>query len=114
MERRRHERHDLSAPVKFDWELSDSTQHQGSGFTRNFSAGGMFVMTEDIPPVGATVHFEVDLRTSRLESTVTVRAKGHVERIEITDSVGQIGGFAVSTRRMRLEKPEPSTEEMGE
>lgn len=110
MERRRHERHDLSAPVKFDWETSDSAKHQGSGVTRNFSAGGMFVMTEEAPPVGVTVHLEVDLKTSRLDSTVTVLAKGQVERVEVTDLVGQLGGFAVSTRRMRLEKAEaPST-----
>lgn len=104
MERRRHERHDLSAAVKFEWGSGDSTQLQGSGVTRNFSAGGMFVMTADSPPVGTIVHFEVDLKTSRLDSTVTVRAKGLVERIEKTELTGQVGGFAVSTRRMRLEK----------
>jgi hypothetical protein len=107
MERRRHDRHDLSAPVKFEWGSADSTQLHGAGFTRNFSAGGMFVMTEDVPPVGTMVHFEVDLKTSRLDSTVTIRAKGLVERIEKTELTGQVGGFAVSTRRMRLEKPEP-------
>jgi hypothetical protein len=107
MERRRYDRHDLSAPVKFEWGLEDSTQLHGAGFTRNFSAGGMFVMTEDVPPVGTMVHFDVDLKTSRLGSTVTIRAKGLVERIEKTELTGQVGGFAVSTRRMRLEKPEP-------
>jgi hypothetical protein len=67
-------------------------------------------MTEDPPPVGTTVHLEVDLKTSRSESTVAVLAKGQVKRIESTGLVGQLGGFAASTRRMRLEKPEPSTE----
>jgi c-di-GMP-binding flagellar brake protein YcgR len=109
MERRRHERLDLSAPVKFAWKTDDSTRREGSGVTRNFSAGGLFVMTEDPPPVGTTVHLEVDLKTSRLDSTVTVLAKGQVKRIESTGLVGQLGGFAVSARRMRLEKPEPST-----
>jgi c-di-GMP-binding flagellar brake protein YcgR len=108
MERRRRERLDLSAPVKFAWETDDSTRREGSGVTRNFSAGGLFVMTEDPPPVGATVHLEVDLKTSRLDSTVTIRAKGLVQRIEVTDLIGQLGGFAVSTRRMRLEKPDLS------
>jgi hypothetical protein len=67
-------------------------------------------MTEDPPPVGTTVHLEVDLRTSRLDSTVTVLAKGQVKRIESTGLVGPLGGFAASTRRMRLERPELSTE----
>jgi c-di-GMP-binding flagellar brake protein YcgR len=110
MERRRHERHDLSAPVKFNWESSESVHCQGAGITRDFSAGGMFVMTEDPPPVGTSVHFEVDLKTSRLDSTITIQAKGDVTRIEMTDLVGQLGGFAISTRRMRLTKAETSLE----
>jgi hypothetical protein len=107
MERRKHERHDLSAPVKFDWKVSDSTHRQGTGVTRDFSAGGLFVMTDDPPPVGTTVRVEVDLETSRLGPAVTVRAKGKVNRIETTDLTGRLGGFAIYTRRMRIEKPEP-------
>jgi PilZ domain len=107
MERRRHQRHDLSAPVKFDWELLDGTNREGMGVTRDFSAGGLFVMTDDPPPVGTTVHFEVDLETSRLGSAVNIRAKGQVNRIEMTGLAGRLGGFAISSRRMRLEKPEP-------
>src|ERR1700721_1244810 len=106
MERRRHERHDLCSPVKFDWELSDSTKRQGVGISRDFSAGGLFVMTDDPPPVGTTVHFEVDLEASRLGSPVTIRAKGQVNRVEMTESADRLGGFAISTRRMRLEKSE--------
>jgi PilZ domain len=107
MERRRYQRHDLSAPVKFYWELSDSAHREGMGVTRDFSAVGLFVMTDDSPPVGTAVHFEVDLETSRLSSAVTVQAKGKVKRIETTNLTGRLGGFAISTRRMRLEKPEP-------
>jgi PilZ domain-containing protein len=105
MERRRHERHDLSVPVKFDWESTDSTWRHGTGLTRNFSAAGLFILAEDPPPVGAIIYFEADLDTSRLESAVTVQAKGQVERVEMADLEGRLGGFAVSTRRMRLEKP---------
>jgi hypothetical protein len=63
-------------------------------------------MTDEPPPVGTSVHFEVDLETSTLESTATVQAKGQVNRIEVTDLVGRLGGFAISTRRMRLRKSE--------
>src|SRR5208283_1879075 len=101
MERRRHERHDLTAPVKFDWKSSDRTHCQGAGVTRNFSAGGLFVMTEEFPPVGTSVHFEVDLE--RGDSAVTIRAKGQVSRTEATQSRGPLGGFAIVTRRMRLQ-----------
>ena len=102
MERRRHPRYDISAPVKFDWEVSDIPLRHGTGITRDFSAVGLFVMTEDPPPVGTTVHFVVDLHTSRLGSAVTVRANGQVNRIEKTELAGRLGGFAISTRRMRL------------
>ena len=101
-ERRRHERHDLTAPAKFDWKSSNRTHCRGEGVTRNFSAGGLFVMTEETPPVGTTVHFEVDLQ--RGNSAVTIRAKGQVSRSETTHLGGQIGGFAISARRMRIEK----------
>jgi hypothetical protein len=63
-------------------------------------------MTDEPPPVGTNVHFEVDLGTSTLESTATVQAKGRVNRIEMTDLVGRLGGFAIATRRMRLRKSE--------
>jgi hypothetical protein len=107
MERRRHQRRDLSACVKFNWELSDGTRREGTGLTLNLSAGGVFVVSDGPPPVGATVHLEVDLETSSLGSAVNILAKGHVNRIEVTDLAGPIRGFAISARRMRLEKPEP-------
>ena len=110
MERRKYPRHDLSAPVSFEWELSDGTHSRGSGITRDFSAFGLFVFTDDPPPAGVVVQFEVDLETSRsLDSSVNIRAKGRVKRVEVTRSGDGIGGFAISTRRMRLEKPEPPT-----
>ena len=64
-------------------------------------------MTDDPPPVGSSVQFEVDLETSSLSSAVNVRAKGLVNRVEATDLAGRVGGFAISARRMKLEKPEP-------
>jgi hypothetical protein len=104
MERREHKRHDLAAPVKFSWELADGTVSEGTGITRDLSAGGLFVMADDPPPAGATVQFEVDLETGRLGSGVNIRAKGQVIRVEVTDLAGRLRGCAISTRRMRLEK----------
>lgn len=107
MERRKHERQELTAPVRFEWELPDSVRREGSGITRDFSANGLFVLTDDSPPVGTNIHFEVDLATSRVSSAVTVRAKGVVNRVEDSELEGRLAGFAVSARRMRLEKPAP-------
>ena len=72
------------------------------GITRNFSAGGLFVTAEDLPPVGAMVHFEVDLEKARLDSAVNIQAKGQVIRIETFDFAERLSGFAISSRRMRL------------
>ena len=102
MEQRRYQRHELRVPVRFGWQLPDGTAHQGTGISRDFSAGGLFVWTDDPPPAGATVRFEVDLETSRLDSPVNISAKGLVNRVEMSPS-----GFAISTRRMRLERNEP-------
>ena len=102
MERRRYQRHRLRVSVKFGWQLPDGTAHQGTGISRDFSAGGLFVWTDDPPPAGAKVRFEVDPETSRLDSPVNIRAKGLVNRIETSPS-----GFAISTRRMRLGRNEP-------
>ena len=105
MERRRHQRHELAAPVRYEWELPDGTVRQETGITRDFSAGGIFVISDDFPPVGSQVQFEVDLEASSLVSAVNVRAKGLVNRVEASDGAGGAGGFAISARRMRLEKP---------
>jgi hypothetical protein len=88
--------------VKVAWQLPDGTARQVTGISRDFSAGGLFVWTDDPPPAGATVRFEVDLETSRLDSPVNISAKGLVNRVEMSPS-----GFAISTRRMRLERNEP-------
>jgi hypothetical protein len=107
MERRRHQRHDLSASVRYEWELPDGTVRQKVGVTRDFSAGGLFVIGDDLPPLGSSVQFEVDLEASSSFSAVNVRAKGLVSRVEAPDVQGRVGGFAISARRMRLKKPEP-------
>ena len=104
MYKRRHERYDVCASIKFEWELADSTRGEGTGLTRDFSVKGLFVMTDDLPPVGSTVHCEVDLATSGSDSGAIVRAKGCVKRIEATPFVGRFPGFAVSSHRMKLEK----------
>jgi PilZ domain-containing protein len=107
MERRRHQRHELAAPVRYEWELPDGTVRQATGITRDFSAGGLFVIGDDFPPVGTQVEFEVDLEASSLFSAVNVRAKGLVNRVEAPDAAGGVGGFAISARQMRLKKPAP-------
>lgn len=102
MERRRYERHDLSAPVIFVWGKSDACR--GVGVTRDLSAGGLFVFTEDLPTVETSVQLAVNLAVPERGPGLIVRAKGQVKRVELADSMGRRGGFAVATGRMRLEK----------
>ncbi len=44
--------------VRVDFELDDMTY---TGVTRNISAGGVFVATEDLPPVGARINLKFAL-----------------------------------------------------
>jgi|ERR1700722_9476557 hypothetical protein len=105
MERRRHERQELSAAVRFAWESKHEGTRRGTGISRDFSPVGLFVWTDDPPPVGAKIHFTVDLNTGATGIEVTVRGSGQVRRAEKSDTAGQLGGFGVSTRRMSLERP---------
>lgn len=110
MERRSYHRYEVSAVVNFEWELADGTRRQATGISRDLSAGGLFVFTDDPPPFGTTVEFDLDFGTARPGTGVNVRAKGEVCRIEATSLPTQRAGFAVSSGRMRLERAEPSSE----
>lgn len=106
MERRKHKRHELSVVVRFDWESSGGIRDEGFGTTRDLSAAGVFVITTNPPPVGADVHFAVDLKRLGLDSTLTIEAKGTVKRVEAAHLGGLVDGFAIYARKMVLKRQE--------
>jgi hypothetical protein len=69
--------------VKFSWENTQGSMTQGEGYTRDISPSGVFVLTGDRLPLGATVKLEVALPSPRKEiSGASLRTRGHVVRSE--------------------------------
>jgi len=84
MERRRHERHDVSLPVKLEW---------GEGMTRDMSVSGAYIEAPifDVP-VGQPFNFSVTVGQAE-SGTWTLRCQGMVIRI---DKRGDQIGIAAS------------------
>lgn len=75
--------------MTFSWEMAGHSVHDGSGFTRDCSLSGAFVVTSDKVPLGSVLQMNFSLppllaagRGARLKT------RGHVVRSES-------GGFAV-------------------
>jgi len=96
MDRRARQRFDLSAPVAYTWKNSHPTPHGGAGVTRDVSESGMFVLGDSLPPVGATVQFEVSF-SFRDDSQIRMKAQGTVLRVLAADGKMQ-SGFAAMTK----------------
>lgn len=110
MDRRARLRFDLTAPVKYSWrDLTGS--RQGTGFTRDVSERGLFIVTATPPPMGATVHFEVSF-PFRDESQIQMRAQGRVVRVAGENGTAAERGFATLTHMLALDNlPTPIPEE---
>lgn len=84
MERRKHERHDVALPVRFDW---------GEGLTRDMSVSGAYIEAPvfDVP-VGESFNFSVTVGQADSGSWI-LRCQGLVIRI---DKQGDRIGIAAS------------------
>src|ERR1700730_11147785 len=100
MDRRRHLRFALSAPVNFICKERYRGQCEGSGYTRDVSKQGLFVVTNALVPVGAKVHLEIKFRNPNPQFPlfpVVMKARGRVLRVETGAISGNVEGFAVRT-----------------
>ena len=84
MELRRNKRYRLKSPTTFSEKRADRHASQCGGFTRDISAGGVFITTAELLPVGSIVQMEIRLSPER----VKLRTQGRVVRTEAK-------GFAV-------------------
>lgn len=103
MDRRQHNRFDLSAPVTYSWEQG-SIRSAGRGTTRDVSECGLFVLTESSPPLGAVIEFEVSF-SFRDDSQIQMRAKGKVIRVDADGTAKAVHGFAAATKVLWLYNP---------
>jgi hypothetical protein len=79
----------LDLGVTFQW-TNEGQDYFGTGSTRDISAAGMFVFSENCPPYNAQLTCEVTAPRSRSAGSLQIKASGRVVRVESTP-----GGFAV-------------------
>jgi len=106
MDRRNHKRFEVVATARFSWTDLRGNRWRGRGRTRDISETGVFVVTPDCPPSGATVRLEVRA-ASLSRSGLMMQAKGQVVRVEVGKSAPAIAGFAAATRSLKLRDCKP-------
>src|SRR5205807_4920192 len=93
MELRKTSRYPLDLGVTFQW-TNDGQDYFGTGSTRDISAEGMFVFSENCPPYNTQLTCEVTAPRSRSAGSLQIKTSGRVVRIEGSQS-DRRGGFAV-------------------
>jgi hypothetical protein len=89
MDRRQHERYDLEGPLTFSWTELQCVRHRQEGLLSNMSGGGVFISTDDSPPVGTSVQFKLLFHSFLAGSRLVMRASARVVRRE---SAARAGG----------------------
>ncbi|HKC00258.1 MAG TPA: PilZ domain-containing protein [Terriglobales bacterium] len=93
MELRKTSRYPLELGVTFQW-TNDDQDNFGTGSTRDISAEGMFVFSENFPPCNAQLICEVKAPRSRSAGSLQIKASGRVVRVEDSQR-SKRSGFAV-------------------
>jgi len=102
IELRKANRYRLSAPAVFLWAPQGGKPQKGQGVTRDINASGVYILADQLPPVGALVQLEVLL--PKLEHPgfgMSLAGEGVVLRVEPRGSHGEgtsEGGFAASVQ----------------
>lgn len=95
---RSHSRQRLALPVVFSWRNPEGTPQQGTGFTQDISAKGIFLVTRTELPLGTPIEFETFLpAVSQATTGLRMQGKGRVLRVEPKGTLWQ-GVATVSTR----------------
>lgn len=93
LNRRSQERHRLTLPVELE---------QGSGVTRDVSAGGVFLECNRSFTPGATIEFTIVLGSERPAEPILLHCRGQVVRVE---SNGERVGVAATIASYSVETP---------
>ena len=99
VELRKANRYRLSVPVFFFWEHKNEPEEHGEGVTRDINTSGAYVITNELPPLGARVLMDILLPKLTLAGNgMHMTGEGVVIRVDLSagkDS-GACGGFAAS------------------
>jgi hypothetical protein len=99
MDRRRQKRYELKAKVTFSWKDAGGNRCSGQSFLRDISESGIFVLTQDSLYVGAKVRLEIFFDFG---SGFSMHAGGQVVRVEPSEQVERLGGFAAALKTVTL------------
>ena len=94
VELRKAVRYRLDLPVTFRWKGASGRDRLGMGFTRDISAGAMFVLCGHCPPPDAEVSCEVMLLRPESQGYCQILASGRVLRTE-RNPQRRVFGFAL-------------------
>ena len=83
--------------MSFLWEEPEGVEVEDTGFTRDVSERGAFILTDTQAPLGAGIRLEIVFR-SFVTRDLRMSAKGQVLRVEPSSRIEKIGGFAVETK----------------
>jgi hypothetical protein len=101
MERRKHQRYDVEAPLTFSWQDSKNVHRRQRALLSNISGNGLFVSTLYSPPKGACIHASVSFRTVFGGTPLLLRAVATVVRVELPAVEGR-DGFAAAIKTFTL------------
>ena len=107
LHRRRHLRYPVEAEVKYQWSTQSSTLGEGDGRSRDISQGGAFVLTNALPPVGASIDLTIQLPAWQVgAAALRMEMTGEVVRVDVPPGNEQKWGFAVCSLKTLLRRLE--------
>jgi hypothetical protein len=105
LRRRRHLRYPVEAEVKYQWSTQSSTLGEGDGRSRDISQGGAFVLTNALPPVGASIDLTIQLPAWQVgAAALRMEMTGEVVRVDVPPGLEQKWGFAVCSLKTLLRR----------
>jgi hypothetical protein len=102
-ERRTALRYPLRLPVVFSWQDDVGRVHGCDGYCRDLGSRGIYVTSQLVPPLGASVEMNVFLpRPGHSTRPSEIHAIGRVVRSEQKTPASEIAGFAAMNHTTRL------------
>jgi hypothetical protein len=109
--RRRHLRYPLAAQVKYQWSARNLLMGEGEGSSRDISEAGTFVLTNALPPVGASIDVAIQLPAWQMgAAALRMEMTGEVVRVDVPPGQERKWGFAISAAKTLLKRKPAESE----
>jgi hypothetical protein len=113
--RRRHLRYPLAAGVKYQWSARNLMMGEGEGRSRDISEAGTFVLTNALPPVGASIDVAIQLPAWQVgAAALCMEMTGEVIRVDVPPGQERKWGFAISSAKTLLKRKMAESEMQAE